>query len=100
MSAFDELRKDISACLPAKGNSHAAASPARSAAPPASPGAPVVMTRAELARALRVSQNTITNWVKRGMPCFYVGKLNTCAKGSRPRFVFADCLAWVQRGEF
>lgn len=99
MSAFDELRKDISACLPAKGNSHAAAAPARSAAP-SSPGVPVVMTRAELARALRVSENTITNWVKRGMPCFYVGKLNTCAKGSRPRFVFADCLAWVQRGEF
>ena len=60
----------------------------------------VVMTRAELAKALRVTPNTITHWVSRGMPCFYIGRLKTCAKGSKPRFVFADCLAWVQRGEF
>lgn len=60
----------------------------------------VVMTRAELAKAFRVTPNTITNWVSRGMPCFYIGRLKTCAKGSKPRFVFADCLAWVQRGEF
>lgn len=66
----------------------------------ASKAALAVMTRSELAKALRVSENTITNWVGRGMPCFYIGKLKTCAKGSRPRFVFADCLAWVQRGEF
>lgn len=59
-----------------------------------------VMTRRELAKALRVSDATITNWVGRGMPCFYIGKLKTNARGSKPRFVFADCLAWVQRGEF
>lgn len=59
-----------------------------------------IMTRSELAKALRVSENTITNWVGRGMPCFYIGKVKTCSKGSKPRFVFADCLAWVQRGEF
>lgn len=59
-----------------------------------------VMTRRELAKAFRVSENTITNWVGRGMPCFYIGRLKTCARGSKPRFVFADCLAWVQRGEF
>ena len=66
----------------------------------AAKGPAPVMTRAELAKALRVSQNTITKWVGRGMPCFYIGRLKTCARGSKPRFVFADCLAWVQRGEF
>lgn len=104
MSAFDELREKLDAYRkPAKATK--ATTPgvdagSVTATAPATPGAPVVMTRAELAKALRVSQNTITNWVGRGMPCFYIGKLKTNAKGSKPRFVFAECLAWVQRGEF
>lgn len=104
MSAFDELREKLDAYrTPAKATmaTMATTSGVDAGAPaPATPGAPVVMNRAELAKALRVSKNTITNWVGRGMPCFYIGKLKTNAKGSKPRFVFADCLAWVQRGEF
>lgn len=107
MSAFDELREKLDAYRkPAKATKATKATTpgvdAGSVTAPdtATTGAPVVMTRAELAKALRVSQNTITNWVSRGMPCFYIGKLKTNAKGSKPRFVFADCLAWVQRGEF
>lgn len=62
--------------------------------------AQAVLTRPQLAAMFKVSQYTITNWVQRGMPCFYVGKMKTQGRGSKPRFVFADCLAWVQRGEF
>lgn len=54
------------------------------------------VTRKEVARALRVSPDTITNWTKIGMPCLYLGRVQNCQHGARPRYIIRKCLKWLE----
>lgn len=54
------------------------------------------MTRTELARALKVCPDTVSDWTKRGLPCFYVGRVRQARRGSRPRYRYEDALKWLE----
>lgn len=49
----------------------------------------VVVNRTELARGLNVSENTLTKWLARGMPCLQEG-----GNGRDYQFQLAECYAW------
>lgn len=49
----------------------------------------VVVNRTELARGLDVSENTLTKWLARGMPCLQEG-----GNGRDYQFQLSDCYAW------
>lgn len=53
------------------------------------------MTRTEIAKALKVCPDTISDWIKRGLPCFYIGRVREARRGSRPRFRYEECIKWL-----
>lgn len=55
------------------------------------------LTRDELAELYNVCTDTITRWVNQGMPTLYIGKLQRSTKGARPRFIYSQCEAWLER---
>jgi uncharacterized protein (DUF2342 family) len=74
------MRQGLPSALAAELKPHVAA--ANQTAPPVE-----LLTRDELAHALRVSPQTIDRRVREGMPTEYVGDL--------PRFDLAACRAWL-----
>lgn len=59
------------------------------AARPQNDDKPALLDRAGIAKAFGVSTETIDQWRKAGMP-----ERRPC--GGAPRFLLAECLAWVQ----
>lgn len=49
----------------------------------------VVVNRTELAKGLNVSENTLTKWLARGMPCLQEG-----GNGRDYQFQLSECFAW------
>lgn len=55
------------------------------------------VTRKDAARVLRTSVDTITDWTREGMPVsYYAGVRQEFGKGSRPRYIIRNCLAWLE----
>lgn len=54
----------------------------------------VVVNRAQLARAMAVSENTITKWIGQGLPVLEEG-----TNGREYAFQLGDCYAWRRRRE-
>ena len=55
-----------------------------------------VLTRKELAKHFKVSPETVTAWSKVGMPCIFIGRVQTHEKGARPRYFLKDCEKWLR----
>lgn len=51
---------------------------------------PPLVTKDEIATALRVSPAQVNRYAKAGMPRHYIGK----GRGS-PRFIVSDCRTWI-----
>lgn len=57
------------------------------------------LRRDELAEVMRCSVETISNWVKQGMPCLYMGKVQKAQRGAKPMFRYKACMEWLERRE-
>lgn len=55
------------------------------------------LRREELALVMRCGVETVSHWVKRGMPCTYLGKVKKPTRGSKPLFRYHDCIAWLDK---
>ena len=55
------------------------------------------VTRKQVAKALSVSVDTITDWTRQGMPCLYIGKVQRCERGAKTRYIIIKCLEWWEK---
>lgn len=55
------------------------------------------LSRIEIAACLRVHPETVSAYVKQGMPCLYTGKVQKATKGSKPVFIFSRCMEWLEK---
>lgn len=61
----------------------------------ASKGFPV--TRDELSELMRCHRETVSDYVRQGMPCLYMGKVQRQAHGAKPMFIFSKCMTWLEK---
>lgn len=54
------------------------------------------ITATQLAKKMGVSKNTITKWIRAGVPCVYMGEVLASRKGSRPRFELEKVMKWLE----
>lgn len=52
-------------------------------------------TTAELAKAMKVSRQTVSQWRAQGCPCVITGKIAQ-GKNSRPRFNLSEVETWLK----
>ena len=55
-----------------------------------------MLTQKELAAELKLSVSCIGSLMKEGLPCLYVGTVCRRGRGSRPRYVIDEVVAWMQ----
>ena len=55
-----------------------------------------IMTRKEVAKYFKVTPETVTAWSKMGMPCIFVGRVQTHDRGARTRYYLQDCIQWTK----
>ena len=58
-----------------------------------------LMTRKEMAEYLNVTEVTVTQLVRQGMPCIYLGLTRTGNRSCRMRFQLDKCMEWLERRE-
>lgn len=54
------------------------------------------LSAGDLAKELGVSKNTVTLWVKLGVPCLTIGRQPKSRQGSRPRFELEKVMKWLE----
>ena len=58
-----------------------------------------LMTRKEMAEYLNATEVTVTQLVRQGMPCIYLGLTRTGNRSCRMRFQLDKCMEWLERRE-
>lgn len=56
----------------------------------------LLFNRKEVAKALGVSEPTVTALTRQGMPCVYIGRVRTSRRGARPRYDLDKVRAWLE----
>ena len=54
------------------------------------------LNQREIAEALCVSTDTISRYMKQGMPHTFAGAVQHQARGCRPRYLFPACVKWLE----
>lgn len=57
----------------------------------------LLLNQREIAAALDVSTDSISRFMKQGMPHMFAGVVKRQARGCRPRYYFPDCLEWMKK---
>ena len=57
----------------------------------------LLLNQREIAEALGVSTDSISRFMKQGMPHMFAGAVQHQARGCRPRYFFPDCLEWMKK---
>ena len=55
------------------------------------------LNQREIAEALCVSTDTISRYMKQGMPHTFAGAVQHQARGCRPRFRYPACVEWMDK---
>lgn len=56
----------------------------------------LLFNRREIARALGISEPTVTALTRQGMPCVYIGKIVGVRRGARPRYDLDKVRTWLE----
>lgn len=54
------------------------------------------LNQREIADVLSVSTDTISRYMKQGMPHTFAGEVKYQARGCRPRYFFPACVKWLE----